>query len=159
MCFQKRRCEEWKYILLKRKRVTCWLLLSAKNKRQSMAIESCRRFTEEEHWEKNFVGGQDFLRLDWTELGKWIFSRVGWCGPVGWLGLVSLSLLREQCFPGILLLISDCVSSHTFKCLYLLWKFIFHFSGRNNCFTGTYYSIRMGILKLLDIFARLPKYN
>ena len=35
-----------------------------KNKRQSMATESCRRLVEEEHWEKNFVCGQDFLRLD-----------------------------------------------------------------------------------------------
>ena len=43
-----------------------------------MAIESSRRFAEEEHWEKNFVGGQDSLSLDWTELDKWVLSRVGW---------------------------------------------------------------------------------
>ena len=101
---------------------------------RQMATESCRRFTEEEHWEKNFVGGQDFLRLDWIELGKWIFSRVGWCSPVGWLGLVSLSPKRT-----VFLEYSFCyhimwVPVPTYKCLYLLLKFIFHLSSRNNCF-------------------------
>ena len=134
MCFQKRRCEQWKYILLKGKRATCWLLLSGKNKRQSMAIESCRRFTEEEHWEKNFVGGQDFLRLDWTELGKWIFSRVGWCSPVGWLGLVSLSPKRTKFSWNTPFAITLWVPVPTYKCLCLLLKFIFHLSSRNNCF-------------------------
>ena len=36
-----------------------------KNKGQdNMATQSCRRFGEEEHWEKNFECGQNFLRLD-----------------------------------------------------------------------------------------------
>ena len=38
-----------------------WLFLNEKNKKQSLATEKCRRFVEEEHWEKNFVCGQDFL--------------------------------------------------------------------------------------------------
>ena len=41
-----------------------WLFLNEKNKKQSLAIERGRRFVEEEHWEKNFLCGQDFLRLD-----------------------------------------------------------------------------------------------
>ena len=42
----------------------CWLFLNGKNKAQRMAIESCMRFTEKGHREKNFIGGQCFLRLD-----------------------------------------------------------------------------------------------
>ena len=156
MCFQKRRCEQWKYILLKGKRATCWLLLSGKNKRQSMAIESCRRFTEEEHWEKNFVGGQDFLRLDWTELGKWIFSRVSWCSPVGWLGLVSLSPKRTKFSWNTPFAITLCefLCLPISVCIYF-WNLFFTLAQGIIVFTGTHYSIRLGILKLFEIFYRL----
>ena len=71
-----------------------------------------------------------------------------------------LSLIREQSFPGMLLFITDLVSSCAFKWSVLTFEIFFHLSSRHKyCFTATYDPTWQGVLKLAELFDRLPKYQ
>ena len=83
----------------------------------------------------------------WTKLNQvnGFFFKIGWC-KTGF----GLFLVREQTFPGMLLLITDCVNFCAFKWSAFTFEiFFFHLSSRNNCFTVTYDSIWLGFLKTL----------
>ena len=64
-----------------------------------------------------------------------------------------VSFIREWNFPETLLLITDY---EFLRCWVICTYFWIFFSSRNNCFTATYDSLWLGILKLFEILKDFP---
>ena len=118
MCvFSKRRYEEWKYILLRGKNdfVLELVVSGCKNKRHTnMNTENCR-FVARDAWKRSFVPGQSQITLHLIRLMCFIIKiRL----VQDWIWF--LSLLREQNFLGILLVVTDHV-----RVFFVLFCFVF----------------------------------
>ena len=77
--------------------------MGIKKGQTKMDIESCRRFVEvkikNKSLEKNFMRGQDWLRLKWIKLSKWVLIlKVNWYKIKLWF----FSMLKQESFLGLL---------------------------------------------------------
>ena len=126
-----------------------------KNKGESLATESYRRFAEEKHWEKslymvriskvglNLMRQMHFIK-EWADAGLDLV-------PVSWENNVESWML---------LLRTDHVNSCVFNWSTFTFDFFPQLRARNKYyFTETHDPIWQEVLKLLQIFDRLFKYQ